>query len=53
MMEGLKPGVNHIWSVGYQRLVSKNLQLSIQYSGRKSEQLRTIHTGGMELRALF
>ena len=53
MMEGLKPGVNHIWSLGYQRLVSKNLQLSIQYSGRKSEQLRTIHTGGMELRALF
>jgi hypothetical protein len=53
MMEGLKPGVNHIWSMGYQRLVSKNLQLSIQYSGRKSEQLRTIHTGGMELRALF
>ncbi len=53
MMEGLKPGVNHIWSVGYQRLLSKNLQLSIQYAGRKSEQLRIIHTGGMELRALF
>jgi hypothetical protein len=53
MMEGLKPGVNQIWSIGYQRLVSKNLQLSIQYSGRKSEQTRIIHTGGMELRALF
>lgn len=53
MMEGLKPGINQIWSIGYQRLVSKNLQLSIQYSGRKSEQTRIIHTGGMELRALF
>ncbi len=53
MMEGLKPGMNQIWSLGYQRLVSKNLQLSIQYSGRKSEQTRIIHTGGMELRALF
>jgi hypothetical protein len=53
MMEGLKPGVNQIWSIGYQRLVSKNLQISIQYSGRKSEQTRIIHTGGMELRALF
>lgn len=53
MMEGLKPGVNQIWSIGYQRIVSKNLQLSIQYSGRKSEQNRIIHTGGMEIRALF
>jgi hypothetical protein len=53
MMEGLKPGVNQIWSIGYQRLISKNLQLSIQYSGRKSEQTRIIHTGGMEIRALF
>jgi hypothetical protein len=45
--------MNQIWSIGYQRLVSKNLQLSIQYSGRKSEEQRVIHTGGMELRALF
>jgi len=53
MMEGLKPGFNQIWSVSYQRLLAKNLQLSIQYLGRKSEQTRIIHTGGMELRAIF
>ncbi len=53
MLEGLKPGVNYTWNVGYQRSISKNLQLSIQYNGRKSEGNRTIHAGGMEVRAFF
>ena len=53
MLEGLKPGLNFTWNVGYQRSISRNLQLSIQYQGRKSEDNRTIHSGGMEVRALF
>ncbi len=53
MLEGLKPGVNYTWNIGYQRSISKNLQLSIQYNGRKSEGNRTIHAGGMEVRAFF
>ncbi|MCF8407473.1 MAG: hypothetical protein K9G36_00760 [Crocinitomicaceae bacterium] len=53
MMEGLRIGDNYVWSLSYQRVLSKNLQLSIQYSGRKSGESKIIHTGGMELRALF
>ena len=53
MLEALKPGVNYTWNVGYQRTISKNLQLSIQYNGRKSEDNRAIHSGGMEVRAFF
>lgn len=53
MLEGLKPGLNFTWNVGYQRSISKNLQLSIQYNGRKSEDNRMIHSGGMEVRAFF
>jgi hypothetical protein len=53
MLEGLKPGVNYTWNVGYQRSISRNLQLSIQYSGRKSEGNKMIHSGGMEVRAFF
>jgi len=53
MLEALKPGVNYTWNVGYQRSVSKNLQISLQYNGRKSENTRMIHSGGMEVRAFF
>ena len=53
VLEALKPGINYTWNVGYQRSVSKNLQLSVQYNGRQSQNSRTIHSGGMELRAFF
>lgn len=53
MLESLKPGKNFTWNAGYQRSVSKNLQLSFQYNGRKSEGNKTIHSGGMEVRAFF
>lgn len=53
VLEALKPGINYTWNLGYQRSVSKNLQLSIQYNGRQSQNSRTIHSGGMELRAFF
>jgi hypothetical protein len=53
MLEGLKPGMNFTWNLGYQRSISKSLQLSIQYNGRKSQDNRMIHSGGMEVRAFF
>lgn len=53
MLEALRPGINYTWNVGYQKSVSKNLQISIQYTGRKSENTKTIHSGGMEVRAFF
>ncbi len=53
MLEALKPGRNNTWTLGYQRSVSKKIQISIQYSGRNSESSRTIHAGGMEVRAFF
>lgn len=53
MLEGLKPGVNYTWNIGYQRSISRSLQLSIQYNGRRSEGNKIIHSGGMEVRAFF
>lgn len=53
MLESLKPGKNFTWNAGYQRSISKSLQLSFQYNGRKSEGNKTIHSGGMEVRAFF
>lgn len=53
MLEALKPGLNFTWNASYQRSISKNLQLTFQYTGRKSEDNKPIHSGGMELRAFF
>ena len=53
MLEGLKTGNNFTWGLSYQRKVAKNLQINLNYNGRKSEDSKTIHSGGMELRAFF
>lgn len=53
LLESLKPGNNLTWSVGYQHSISKNLQLSLQYTARKSEGNKIIHNAGMEVRAFF
>lgn len=53
LLEALKPGKNVVWNIGYQRTISKNLQISIQYNGRQSEGSKTIHAGGMEVKAFF
>jgi len=53
MLDGLSPGTNVTWTVLWQRNLSNNLQLNLNYSGRQSEDLQTIHTGGMQLRAFF
>jgi hypothetical protein len=53
LLESLKPGTNFTWTISYQRTLSKNLQMTLQYSGRDTETSRTIHNGSMELRAFF
>lgn len=53
MLEGLKSGNNATWSVSYQRSISGNLQLTLNYEGRKSESVKTIHVGSVQLRAYF
>ena len=53
MLESLRPGTNFTWNLGYQRNLSENLQISIQYNGRKSEENDAIHAGGVEVRAFF
>jgi hypothetical protein len=53
MLEGLTEGSNWVWSAGVQRTVAKNLQLNLTYNGRKPDGLRTIHSGGVQVRAFF
>jgi len=53
MLEGLKRGTNYTWNLSVQRNLSGNVQMNLNYDGRKSENSPMIHTGGVELRAFF
>jgi len=53
MLEGLLPGKNGTWNLLYQRNLGKFMQLSVNYSGRKSEGSNVVHLGGAQVRAFF
>lgn len=53
MLEGLTKGINYTWGLNIQRTLSGFLQLTLNYEGRKTENNKPIHTGGVELRAFF
>lgn len=53
LLEGLSVGKNYIWSVSWQQKLSNGLQVSLIYDGRKSQLNKTVHTGRMQVTALF
>ncbi len=53
MLEGLRAGTNFTWSISYQRSLGNNVQLNLNYNGRKSEEIDAVHSGGVQIRAYF
>ena len=53
MLEGLKPGNNATWNIIFQRKLAGNLELSLNYNGRVSENIKSVHTGSLQIRAFF
>ncbi len=53
LLEGLKTGLNYTWSAFFQMRVGKNMQVNLQYSGRKSGDNEAVHTGTVQVRAFF
>jgi hypothetical protein len=53
MLEGLQAGKNYTWNLLFSKKLSSFLNLNLNYLGRKSERSNTIHTGSIQLRALF
>jgi hypothetical protein len=53
MLNGLSAGENYTWELNYQRNLNSNIQISINYSGRKTPNAPTVHLGGAQIRAYF
>lgn len=53
MLQALKPGHNATWSAMFQRKLAGYLEMNIIYNGRVSENIKTIHSGSIQLRAYF
>ncbi len=53
VLAGLNPGANINWSLNWQQTLIEGLQMSVIYSGRKSENTRVINFGSITVHALF
>lgn len=53
MLEGLQAGKNYTWNLLFNKKLNSFLNLQLNYLGRKSENSKTIHTGNVQLRAIF
>ena len=53
MLEGLQSGKNYTWTLLFNQKLNAFLNLNLNYLGRKSENSKTIHTGSVQLRAIF
>ncbi len=53
LLEGLQAGNNYLWTIGYSTRLANNIQLSLNYDGRKNDGSPVKHTGRASMRALF
>lgn len=53
MLNALKTGYNYTWELSYQRNLTSNIQISINYNGRKSPNSKIVNIGGAQVRAFF
>ena len=53
VLNALNKGQNLTWELNYQRNLSNNIQISINYNGRKTPNSNAVHLGGAQIRAFF
>ena len=53
MLEGLQEGTNYTWAFLWNKKLNSFLNVNFNYKGRKSVNSKTIHTGTINLKAVF
>lgn len=53
MLTGLAPGKNLLWNLNMTKRFLRNMELTIQYDGRKAAESRVIHIGTVTVRAVL
>ncbi len=53
MLQGFQDGNNYTWTIAYERTLARAIQLSLGYDGRKTGELKSVHVGKVQVRAIF
>ena len=53
ILQGLQNGTNILWNLQFNTRLNKTLILTLQYNGRDTGEVKTIHTGTAQIRAAF
>jgi hypothetical protein len=53
ILDALQVGSNWLWHINWERKLSKGIELSLEYEGRKPGDNAVVHTGRMSIRAIL